>query len=116
MSESTKTELKPFHESVVDLINDVGKEKLETTILSSFIDPLHKLRMLGTMLVVTKIPKGHDDIIASWQAQCQRFGLNNDLGVVESVQAQKRVAEEAAHKKKAEADAAGKKPPGLADM
>lgn len=100
--------LKPFHESVVNIINGVGTDKAPFT-------NYEMMRVLAVLLKATKIPKGHDQIIEAWKAQSQRFGLNDDLGVVGSILAQQKTAEEAEAKKKLDAYAVGKKPPGLAD-
>lgn len=111
MSEDAKTERRPFHESIVGLINGIGKDKEQRPGAVFYDEFRHRLRAYGALLLVTKIPKGHDEIIAAWQAQCQACGLNDDMGVTESVRAQK----EAELKKKMEAYIIGKKPPGLAD-
>jgi hypothetical protein len=103
---SEKIGLKPFHESIIDAINNVDPDD------ATYHTRLH---LLANVILSTKIPKDHDEIIAAWQAKAARFRLNEDLGVVESLMVQKRAAEEAARKKKMEAYAVGKQPPGLAD-
>ncbi len=92
--------LKPFHESIVPTINTAEVGSMQT---------------LAYLIRETKIPKNHDAIIAMWQQRIGQVGLNSDLGVVESLKAQKKTAEEIEARKKLEAYAVGKKPPGLAD-
>ncbi|MDO8514238.1 MAG: hypothetical protein Q7S50_01710 [bacterium] len=100
MSETDKTELKPFHESIVDTIERAYAPAFET---------------LAHLIKTTKIPKGHDAIVEAWQRRTKEVGLNSDLDVTASVKAQKKTAEEAAREKKMEAYAVGEKPPGLTD-
>lgn len=111
MSDTAQTELKPFHESIVGLINDIGKDKAQRPAAVFYDEFRHRLRAYGRLLLATKIPKGHDEILAAWQTQCQACGLNDDMGVTDGVKSQKEVEA----KKKLEAYAVGKKPPGLAD-
>ncbi len=115
MNDTPQTGLNPFHESIVGLINDIGKDKEQRPGAVFYDEFRHRLRAYGRLLLVTKIPKGHDEILVAWQAQCQTCGLNDDMGVIESLKAQKKTAEEAEAKKKLEAYAVGKKPPGLTD-
>ena len=63
---------KPFHESVVDAINDA--------------DPLD-LRIIGSIIVATKVPEGHDEIIAAWGAKTGH--IHDSERVVASLRAQK---------------------------
>ena len=105
---SRQAELKPFHESIVRIINGVGVDEAP---FSSY----DMMRVLAILLKETKIPKGHDEIIAAWKAKSRHLVRNDDMGVVESILAQKKTAEEAEAKKKLEAYAVGKKPPGLSE-
>jgi hypothetical protein len=72
MSEST---FKPFHESIVDAINIANGGAMST---------------LAALIKSTKIPKGHDEIVDAWNARVFVLGLNDDLGVADSVMAQKQ--------------------------
>ncbi|MEK7536945.1 MAG: hypothetical protein AAB584_00660 [Patescibacteria group bacterium] len=51
MTEQTAKQRRPFHESIVDAIRR-----------ASYSD----MRCLGKLIQETKIPKGHDAIIAAW--------------------------------------------------
>ena len=64
---------KPFHESVVDAINGA--------------DPLD-LRIIGSIIVATKVPEGHDEIIAAWRAKLSGH-VHDSERVVASLLAQK---------------------------
>lgn len=55
------TTLKPFHESIVDVLDSFSFYK--------------SIRALGHLIVATKIPANHDAIIAAWQAKV-RNGYN----------------------------------------
>ncbi len=93
MSEPQKTELKPFHESIVDLIRNL---KVDSP------GDWPRLNQLAEIIKSTKIPKNHDEIIAAWQEQVQRLKVNWDFGVVISIGKQKDAAEEAARQKAAQ--------------
>ena len=73
MSDST---LKPSHGSIVDTINSAP----DASTLAWFGDHIKR----------TKIPKDHDLIVEAWNAKVNELGLNDDLGVVDSVNAQKQ--------------------------
>jgi hypothetical protein len=47
-------EPKPFHESILGIIEKAG---------------LLDLGLIGNIIIATKVPKGHDEIIAAWQAR-----------------------------------------------
>jgi len=80
----TTTGLKPFHESVVDVINHADAEGFDT---------------LAQLIKETKIPKGHDAIAIAWTERCEELRINIDYKVAESVMAQKKDVEaEAAEK------------------
>lgn len=93
---SDPIQLKPFHESIVPVINMAEVGTMQT---------------LAYLIRETKIPKNHDAIVAAWQKRIAEVGLNSDLDVSASVLAQK----ETERKKKMESYVVGKKPPGLAD-
>lgn len=69
--EITKT--KPFHESIVDAINNC-----------SF--PGHFY--LARLIKITTIPKNHDAIVSAWQKRMKLIG-SDDCGITESVLKQK---------------------------
>ncbi len=55
MTRSTVYDRKPFHEAIVEMLKQASEAELET---------------LGNLLIRTKIPKGHDEIIAAWKTRC----------------------------------------------
>jgi hypothetical protein len=77
--------LKPFHESIVDAIKQAEL---------SF-----HFQILAQIIKTTKIPKGHDEILAAWERQISEAGLNNDLDVIASVLEQKQAEEKKAAEK-----------------
>lgn len=77
---------KPFHESIVDTIDNAE---------------LHQMPLLAQIIKTTKIPKGHDTIIEAWQRCFRGTGINDDLGVSASVLEQKQVEEKKAAEKAA---------------
>lgn len=66
--------LKPFHDSIVDAINRADAAAMS---------------VLAQHIKETKVPKGHDAIVEAWTAKVAELGLNDDLGVADSVMAQK---------------------------
>lgn len=66
-----ETEQRPFHETIVDAIRQASSTQLEC---------------LATLIKATKVPKGHDEIIAAWKAMC----WGKDLGVPASLLKQKQ--------------------------
>lgn len=78
MSDNDST-LSPSHESIVATINAAGSPAF--------------LAEFGEHIKRTKIPKGHDEIVEAWKAKAAEVGLNDDLGVIESVMAQKPAQE-----------------------
>lgn len=68
--------LKPFHESIVGAINAAASAA--------------ELSTLGHLITTTKIPKGHDDIVETWNLRAGNLGLNDADGVADSVMAQKQ--------------------------
>ncbi len=54
---------KPFHEALVDAINYVS----ESTDMS-------EIAVLAQLIKRTKIPAGHDEILAAWNRLCNKFG------------------------------------------
>ncbi|OHB14669.1 MAG: hypothetical protein A2431_00470 [Candidatus Zambryskibacteria bacterium RIFOXYC1_FULL_39_10] len=55
----TIVERKPFHEAVISMIQQASRDELET---------------IGTLLIKTRIPKGHDEIVEAWRARCLEMG------------------------------------------
>jgi hypothetical protein len=55
MAETTVVERKPFHEAVVEMLKQASDTDLEA---------------LGSLLLRTVIPKGHDEIVGAWNARC----------------------------------------------
>ena len=81
----TEQEMKrPFHETVVEAIQQASSAGLVC---------------LGTLIRATKIPKGHDEIIAAWneRRKVMHWG-DDDLGVPASLLEQKEI--EIANEKK----------------
>ena len=78
MSNST---FKPFHESVVDAINRAESPA--------------EMNTLAALIKETKIPKGHSEIVGVWRIKVIELGLNDDLGVTDSVMVQHPPAETA---------------------
>lgn len=71
----------PFHESVLNAIDTASTNQLE---------------FLGALLKRTKIPKGHDEIIAAWTRRRDLLGWPKDmisLGVRTSLLEDKQEAE-----------------------
>jgi hypothetical protein len=54
MDEMTVVERKPFHEAIVDILEEASADDLAT---------------LGKLIVRTKIPKGHDEILTAWNTR-----------------------------------------------
>jgi hypothetical protein len=59
MTEMTIVARKPFHEAIVEMLKQASSAELET---------------LGHLLMITKIPKGHSEIIAAWSVRCSEMG------------------------------------------
>ncbi len=75
MSETQKSPLRPFHESIVDAINRASSAELEC---------------LATLIKATKIPKNHDKIIETWEKRCAEMLLGDEkFGVPENIRKQK---------------------------
>ncbi len=69
--------LRPFHEAVVDIIRAAT---------------LEGLACLAMLIRKTKIPKGHDEIIAAWNHRLAELGSTLSFGVVASLQEQKQAS------------------------
>jgi hypothetical protein len=92
MNGTTAVARKPFHEAIVEMLKWAMAHDLET---------------LGKLLIMTKIPKGHDEILAAWNAKCQELRLQPesfDYIVAEDILQQKKdlEAEGGANAKQAE--------------
>ncbi len=70
------SKLKPFHESIVDAIQETSHwERLNT---------------LGKLITMTKVPKDHDIIIDAWNRKIAELNIGGPWHpVVESLEAQK---------------------------
>ncbi len=62
---------KPFHESIIDALAEAS---------------IADTRCLGWLIMATKIPKGHTQIIGAWNMHISRFGADyTDPGVEASL-------------------------------
>jgi hypothetical protein len=79
---------KPFHEVMIEMIQQASKQELIT---------------IGMLLIKTKIPKGHDEIVAVWRRRCDEmeWSLDSTLYVADDVLLHKRQIEA---EKQADAD------------
>lgn len=85
MSKKTAGEFRPFHETILEIIDRVSC----TT----------ELRLLAELIYRTKIPKGHDEIAAAWCKRCKDIFESlhcvvDYLSVPASLVEQKRAADE----------------------
>lgn len=71
---------RPFHESIVETIVEAGNNGSGCEVWLC----------LARLIRTTKIPKGHDEIIAAWRNK----NLDDDLGVTASLLEQKKEAAE----------------------
>ena len=55
--ENKKIEVRPFHESIVGVINDADTMELE---------------ILAQILKMTEIPENHDDILTAWTQKIEK--------------------------------------------
>ncbi len=69
---------RPFHETIVDVINSVADPK--------------ETEMLRNLIVMTKIPKNHDNIAVAWR-RLMTFLCIDDTTVLNDLQEQKKEAE-----------------------
>ncbi|OGZ29228.1 MAG: hypothetical protein A2427_03040 [Candidatus Nealsonbacteria bacterium RIFOXYC1_FULL_40_7] len=79
-AELSKT--KPFHESIVDEIRRMNELSEDAKLTG--------LGVLAHLIMRTKIPKNHNAIAEAWK---DVYGMD-DLGVVDSLEEQKKAAEE----------------------
>jgi len=94
MNEQATKQLRPFHETIVDAINQTSS--------------LQELKCLGKLIEATKIPKGYEEILMAFMGRA--FDLRDDFlkenvnvvaGVQSSISAQDKQAAEAETAKKA---------------
>lgn len=79
--EAATDEKRPFHESIIGTIKNVNV--------------LSELALVETLLVATKIPKGHDEIIAALTEKAMDVRADGpDDAVLASILEQKRIAAE----------------------
>lgn len=64
------SDLKPFHESVVDMINENPVGAIST------------FETIGAMLLRTKLPKDHDLVSSAWMQKTEEH-VEDKLGTVE---------------------------------
>lgn len=84
---------RPFHEVVVEVIAVASNAELEC---------------LAGIIKATKIPKGHDDIIAAWNTRREEMCWGNvDLGVPADLNLQKQEIAEAQKTKNGQESAVG---------
>jgi hypothetical protein len=83
------SERKPFHETIVEAINNVTDSPE-----SNGIQSRSQMLLLAGLIKSTKIPKNHDAISLAWAQNCGMMGFNEDpWGVREYLLEQKREAE-----------------------
>lgn len=85
------SERKPFHESIIDTINEAGNSS--------------EMKLLAGLIKGTKIPKNHGAIGLAWAHSCGIMAVHDDYGVFEDLATQKQEAEakEAAKQEQQEA-------------
>ena len=78
--QTTEVMKRPSHETIVEAIRRASSRELEC---------------LATLIKATKIPKGHDEIIATWNQRRQEMAWGSvDLGVPVDLLKQKQEAVE----------------------
>ena len=96
MSEQSTNQRRPFHKTIIDAIRGASNDDA--------------LMNLGDLIKATKIPKGHDEIIAAWKQRIDRLGsptifsknlFQKDYGVPADLLEQKQEAEKKKEEKKA---------------
>ena len=93
--QATKTKRLPFHEAVVVAIEKASSH--------------FALHALGDLIMATKIPMGHDEILKAWRKRWSRYGgtvrAEKEKVVTENLLVQKaEVEQEEAEKRKHAAD------------
>lgn len=78
MTEQEARRWRPFHETIID------------SICEAFISDLN---LLARLIKRTKIPKGHDEIIAAWVQRLKILNWNHDYGVQSVLLEQKEEVE-----------------------
>ena len=66
MQTTERAAKRPFHETIVEAIGSV--------------DSFDELRVLAKLIRATKIPMGHDEIIAAWNQHLE--GYHFDIGTI----------------------------------
>ena len=79
---TVQTARRPFHESIIQAIHWASSEELRYCV--------------ARIIKMTKIPKGHDEIIEAWNQRRRELNWsdNEDLGVPADLLEQKREAAE----------------------
>jgi hypothetical protein len=80
-----------MYESIVVILRQIGQHSKTTQRDDSHFDR-EILRTFGQFIVQSVIPKGHDEILAAWQAQATVYGLGAEEGVEKHLVCQKRAA------------------------
>jgi len=93
---SNSVEPKPFNESIVGLIRDIGEDN---GWLSRTPAPSVQLCILAMVILKTEVLSGHDEIIAAWKDQCRMYWLDDEYGVVANLRAKKAAAKKAPGRK-----------------
>jgi len=78
---------KPYPESMIALIQGLKSG-------NQYISDKQLMYAFAEIILTTEILYGHDELIAAWQMGAFRYGISHDLGVVESIKAQKQAQEE----------------------
>lgn len=78
--QNEQTKKKPFHESVVELIDSLTSVGSTTYV---------QLTGIGRLLATTTIPKNHDAIIRAWESQCARFNHKDGAEVAAMLRAER---------------------------
>ncbi len=75
-----QTQRRPFHETIMDAIAQVNSSD--------------ELNLIATLIMATKIPKGHNEITTAWNQRLQEMGRarHEDRGVPRDLLEQKQEA------------------------
>lgn len=67
---------KPFHESIIDVINALVT--------------VEDVGVIAVLLRITVIPEDHDKIIEAWTAKLKQLEFKDDFGVIAAISGQKK--------------------------
>jgi hypothetical protein len=82
MEKKGKSVLRPFHESIVNVMKNINSNH-------PYLSDAQMLRALAVIIKSTEIRKGHEEIITAWQAYAKRCWVDDET-VIDSVVAQKQ--------------------------